>query len=646
MRSLASGRVGTGAGLAAIVTVLAMLAWPAISQTPFFTKGEPREALVVQAIARGEGFILPLRNGDEIPSKPPLFHWLGALVSLGQDRLTPRFAGQAPDAVTTADAHGVSEAAVRAPSLITGLIVLVATALTAYRWFGAVTALLSALVLATSVQWLASSVSARVDMVMAAAVSLALLTFAKAYEETRPIPRLAYVLITAAVLAKGPVGVVLPVAIVLTFLALRGDLGCLGRRDLRRLAVAVGVAALWYLAAFANAGDAFIAKQILKENFYRVIDPDSVEAGHVRPFWFYIPLLLAGFAPWSLFLPAFATSLWPRRGQWRSVPLLLPAVWCGVTIALFSLAGSKRGVYLLPAYPALALLAAQAWNALARPGGNAAKQPIDADPAADAAAALLNETAEPISSARWARVALLVGTGLVAIVTTLPVLFVAAHLAGLPVSAALDVVLGNIDMQNVPAVLASLDEHPGPQLIWCVIALAALAALLHSMRREQWSRALACVAASVLALAALAASSILPAMAQRRTPEPFMRRIAEVVPAGAALSFYGGFDYAAVFYRAAPIPLRARLSDIPQPDGAWLLTWRASLPALKEEARGLVSAGREAVTYDVEEVLYDADAQSPDLPSLVLAHIVGRVTPGESLPVTSPDRSAASSITN
>jgi|GEM_PF-1016231 len=641
MRSPAIGRAAVGAGLVAIVAAFALLAWPAIGQTPFFTKGEPREALVVQAIVRGQGFVLPLRNGDEIPSKPPLFHWLGALAGLAQNRLTgAHHAAELPGVATLSVMPNVSEAAVRAPSLVTGLLVLVATALTAYRWAGAATALLSALVLATSVQWLASSVSARVDMVMAGAVALALLSFAKAYERSRPIPNLAYALATAAVLAKGPVGVVLPVAIVLVFLTLRGDLRYLGRRDLHRLAVAVGVAAAWYVAAFVMAGDAFVAKQILKENFYRVIDPDSVEAGHVRPFWYYLPLLAAGFAPWSLFVPAFAASLWPRRGQWRSVPLLLPVVWSVVTVALFSAAGSKRGVYLLPAYPALALLAGQAWSALARRGGKVARTTADADIAADAPLpALPSGTDQPPlhesdaasqaleeRSSRWSRLTLLLGSGLVAVVTALALLLVAAHFVGLPVGAALDLLLGNLDMQNVPAVLASLDEHRVPLAAWCLATSAALVLLLRSMRSEQWTQALACVAASVLALAALASTSVLPALARRRTPEPFVQRVAQVVPAGASLSFYGGFDYAVVFYRGTPIPLRAALSDIAEPDGAWLLTWRTALPALNAQAHELADGGQQGAGYDVQEVLHDADAEHPDRPSLVLARITRRVT--------------------
>src|SRR5512135_1093571 len=67
--------------------VLIILAWTVLQlwglgRVPFHTKGEPREGLVVWEMTHGGGWILPKRNGEELPSKPPLFHWLGAITSL------------------------------------------------------------------------------------------------------------------------------------------------------------------------------------------------------------------------------------------------------------------------------------------------------------------------------------------------------------------------------------------------------------------------------------------------------------------------------------------------------------------------------------------------------------------------------------
>ncbi len=69
--------VGLGLGL-----LYALLYLWGLGDLPFYTKGEPREATVVWEIYTTGEWILPLRNGHIIPSEPPLFHWLGALISL------------------------------------------------------------------------------------------------------------------------------------------------------------------------------------------------------------------------------------------------------------------------------------------------------------------------------------------------------------------------------------------------------------------------------------------------------------------------------------------------------------------------------------------------------------------------------------
>jgi 4-amino-4-deoxy-L-arabinose transferase-like glycosyltransferase len=64
-----------------LLALCATLYFPYLGSSPFFNKGEPREALAVQDIVqRGEWFF-PLKRGELIPSKPPLFHWSAALTS-------------------------------------------------------------------------------------------------------------------------------------------------------------------------------------------------------------------------------------------------------------------------------------------------------------------------------------------------------------------------------------------------------------------------------------------------------------------------------------------------------------------------------------------------------------------------------------
>jgi 4-amino-4-deoxy-L-arabinose transferase-like glycosyltransferase len=53
-----------------------------LGRVPFYTKGEPREAVQVWEEVHSGEWILPMRNGHDLPSKPPLFHWLAGIASL------------------------------------------------------------------------------------------------------------------------------------------------------------------------------------------------------------------------------------------------------------------------------------------------------------------------------------------------------------------------------------------------------------------------------------------------------------------------------------------------------------------------------------------------------------------------------------
>lgn len=608
------GRTLAGAAIAAFVLLSGLVAIPAVSdRTPFYTRGEPREALVVQTIFRGDGFILPMRNGDELPSKPPLFHWLGAVVSQAQGH--------------------VSEGAIRAPGLIAALVTLAATAATAWTWWGPTTALVTTVILGSSFQWSASSTSARVDMILAATVSLALLLFARAVETGRRIPVAAFTLVTLATLTKGPVGIVLPCAIAFATLVLRRELGFVGWREVKLLAVAVGVAGLWYVAAWAFGGDAFLAKQILKENVMRVLDAEAAEDGHIAPFWYYAPLLMAGLAPWSLFVPGLAAGAIraARRTRESSSPraegaerwedpvgappppgpfaisgfdphTVFALVWAVLPFAMFSVAGSKRGVYLLPAYPAYAMLVAGAWVRVFHDG-------------ADTLSSRLLKTGAFVAGALLGLAGLLLLTAA----------------SGLPLEPWLRVLVSAADVNNVGPMLEAASEHRAVVLPCALLLLGCAGLTIRSAGQDRWTRVVAAVAMAMLALTSTVSTTLLPALASRRSPRAFLESVEQQVPLGTPLSFYRAFDYGAVFYRGAPIPVRQALSQVPEINGGqgcettWLLTWPAFLPDLNEDARKQLTGSGSAGTYAVETVLPSGDLDPSDRTTLVLVRIVRRI---------------------
>ena len=156
--------------------------------------GEAREGLVVQDMVQHGHWILPMRNG-ELPSKPPLFHWIGALAG---------------------EAFGVSDPIVRLPSALAALVMLLATFLIGVEIGGRRTGWLAVGALAGTVPFWTSATEARVDMVFAACVTLSITGFFFWQRRSgQTVRALFWVGAAAAVLAKGPAGALLAGAIAL-----------------------------------------------------------------------------------------------------------------------------------------------------------------------------------------------------------------------------------------------------------------------------------------------------------------------------------------------------------------------------------------------------------------------------------------------
>lgn len=327
--------------------IIAVALFATLPPLPFFTRGDAREGQVIADIVQHGRWVLPLRNGTEIPSKPPLFHWIGALISL---------------------LFGLRiEIAARTGSLLAMLVALV----TVYRVFRRhstmTTATLAIATLVTAFEWYRSSTSARVDMVFASAAivtTLALFSLVERYRETRNIPRAPYfgaiAGTIAAVLAKGPAGLVLPwlTAGIYAVMAL-GWKQLPWRAVALALACAVAGSAVWYYLAWRQSGHAFLEVQLMRENVARLAGLPAYDTGHKSPWYSVVLLLAAGYLPWSIFMPLCGAHLWQERRMIRFDPLAkLSLIWTAVYLVVFAVASSKRTVYLLPAYPAVAYLLA------------------------------------------------------------------------------------------------------------------------------------------------------------------------------------------------------------------------------------------------------------------------------------------------
>lgn len=281
---------------------------------------EPRYAAIGAEMARSGDWVTPRLWGSPWFEKPPLLYWTTALAAR---------AGLGP------------EAAPRFPAAALGFAFLLFFYVFVRAEFGAAEALYSTAMLGTSAGWLAYSTVAVTDIPLSATFCAAwLLAF-------RPGPRSALaagVLLGLAVLAKGLVPLVLFLPAVWLYRGRARELGFTA-------AACLAVAAPWYALVTLQNGHAFVDEFIWKHHFQRFTS-DALQ--HVRPFWFYLPVILAGLFPWT---PVLALL---RRSTFADPRLRFAGLWTVYALVFFSASRNKLPGYVLPLLPVIALLAGRA----------------------------------------------------------------------------------------------------------------------------------------------------------------------------------------------------------------------------------------------------------------------------------------------
>ena len=332
-----------------IVCVIAvMLTVPFLGLTDFYSKGEPREAVVAYTMVEHGNWILPINNGGDIPYKPPFFHWCIALFSLLQGH--------------------VSEFTSRLPSALA----LVAMSVGGFVFFAkrknANMALLATLLSLTAFEVHRAGINCRVDMVNTAFMVGALFLMYRWWERGKHnMPWLAILCMSGATLTKGPVGMLLPCAVMGVFMLTQ-------RESLWSAVWRLGLTALlslilplcWYYAAYLQGGDEFL-RLVKEENIDRLLGKMAYES-HENAFWYNFLTLITGWLPYTLlFVFSLFVLPWKRfskSGFMQSVRRAEPMqvfVWLafGLILFFYCIPKSKRSVYLLPCYPFMAWLMAQ-----------------------------------------------------------------------------------------------------------------------------------------------------------------------------------------------------------------------------------------------------------------------------------------------
>ena len=212
-----------------------------------------------------------------------------------------------------------------------------------------------------------------IDVMLASFMTLILLCFALA--ERYPARRrlflvLMYLAVGLGVLAKGPVAAALPALVFLLYLGFHREWGRL--RDMMiptGTAIALAIAAPWYVMLYAQGGWTHISSFLLSENVERFT---STFGPTGRGPLFYLGVMFTDSLPWSLALPA-AVAVWLRdRRQTISSPDVrirtLLWLWIAVIVGFFSFSQTKQDLYIFPIVAAVAVLGADVLARLAVTG--------------------------------------------------------------------------------------------------------------------------------------------------------------------------------------------------------------------------------------------------------------------------------------
>lgn len=316
-----------------LIVVLAALLFFARFHSPLQEPQEARYAEIPRQMLETRSFLVPLLRGQSYLDKPPLFYWL---------------------VIASYSVFGIHDWSARLAACGVAFLCVLATYAWGRRLAGPRAAFLGALMLCLAPRFLQLERMVTMDGLLCLCVIGAWGAGQAALAADRP--RLGCWLLSAlacgfGLLTKGPVALVLvlPLLLVNRWLDPR-----LARPRWSwygfYIAVAAGLAAPWYVALEIR-DPHFLEYFFWVHHVQRFVEPFD----HAQPFWFYLPVLLAGMLPWTLLLPG-AVAFVARQGRSeKAKPIVICLAAGGWCLLFFTLAGCKRASYLLPAFPAFAL---------------------------------------------------------------------------------------------------------------------------------------------------------------------------------------------------------------------------------------------------------------------------------------------------
>jgi len=483
---------------------------------PLLSSGEARASeIALEMMQRGNIFV-PFLNEEVLLTKPPLFHWFIILFY---------------------KILGVCELASRMPSAIAGVFTVIVVFLLGKRLWGEKLGFIAGLLLLTSPTFFWSVRCARIDGFLLFLVTMSIYCFWRAYEN---FPRgkswfvLWFIFMALGFLAKGPIGIAAPLGTGVLFLWHRGRKDVLKKIPwLWGFLIIFGIIGPWF------ATIAFFVPKVNAEKFFVVQNKAWFSGeGNWYKGYVYIFHLLLGFFPWSVAIPAAIALTW--KDFWKKLDEKKGFLWIWflLVFCVFAFMGKKVSRYILPAYPAMALLLAHT----------------------------INE--KNIFKTLFSWINIVVG------------IFV--------------IIAARLVINVVPSFISNefsdlLIKHIGVNIIW-ISALSLVVIIFGILGLRKRSFVLACC--GVIVLINMFILFIVPLEKEYYSPKPFCVMLKEKVPENLQIKAYNSWDNTIRYYYGRHVDIMRKDSELmaylDQPEQVYCIMWRKVYDELPKDIKGKI----------------------------------------------------------
>ena len=318
------GRLGSSFWLVAIISII--IIFFNLGGIPLLDPDEPVYAETPKEMMAFDEFVSPRIYGEYWYDKPPMYYWL---------------------VVASYKVFGITEFAARFPSALLAVACTLAVYLSGRRLFNERAGMAGALVLTTSIEFFYLGKAAVTDMTLLLCLTISLLAFIeKRYY-------LAYLFAGLATVTKGPIGLLFPGAIVFSYILVTRQWSLIKSMKVPSgLLIYALVALPWYIMMYSIHGSAFVDTFLGFHNVTRFTSPEHPES---VLWYYYIPVLMLGFFPWTaIMLQSMWNSVTKSRQDFSALVFLNS--WVIVIFVFFTISQTKLVSYILPMYPPLAMI--------------------------------------------------------------------------------------------------------------------------------------------------------------------------------------------------------------------------------------------------------------------------------------------------